>query len=537
MPDIQVPDFGANWINALDAGRQRGTQMRQRNALSYAGQAFAAGDYDAAENRLLQEGMPQEAGQYGELAQTRRQRTAQRNIAAAGQNATGTPGQRARVMADAALAEGQTDTWAQMLDASRNWTQGQIQLAQQTAQVIASRATALKQLPQEQRLAAAVQALQEVGADESAIARIQQLGADGLTDQEIDAEAQSALSFAEQLEQRNNERDFNEQRRQFNLSYSNDRERLNIMRAQSGGEGRSRGYVAPTASEMTGFNGAQTQLARAGQGLESLREARNVIEQLVAMNQFGQPTPETARRELSRLAGVNAQSRQLFERLNVETWESVLANLEGLQPISEAELNEARQRVANGDWTAEAALNWIRRMEERARRASAHANAQLEWGAENGSLTRGRNNSGQTYNDVRQGIDRTYDQWGALSGVRNPVDGREYVNPVTGDVFRYNSTNRESPWSFSRSGETRSRDGRGVGSAYNPQQFAPRAPAGGWPQPSETDRQQLIERSHDPRAREIFDSTFGPGAAQRAMGQRTMQRRSEVTGFDRPYVY
>lgn len=219
MPDIQVPDFGANWINALDAGRQRGTQMRQQNALNYAGQAFAAGDYDAAENRLLQAGMPQEAGQYGELAQARRTRTAQRNIAAAGQNATGNPGQRARAMADAALAEGQTDQWAQMLDASRNWTQGQIQLAQQTAQLIASRAPALKQLPMEQRTAAAIQELQSIGADESAIERIRQLGADGLTDAEIDAETQGALSFAEQLTQRNNERDFNEQRRQFGLSY------------------------------------------------------------------------------------------------------------------------------------------------------------------------------------------------------------------------------------------------------------------------------------------------------------------------------
>lgn len=538
MPDIQVPDFGANWINALDAGRQRGTQMRQQNALNYAGQAFAAGDYDAAENRLLQAGMPQEAGQYGELAQARRTRTAQRNIAAAGQNATGNPGQRARAMADAALAEGQTDQWAQMLDASRNWTQGQIQLAQQTAQLIASRAPALKQLPMEQRTAAAIQELQSIGADESAIERIRQLGADGLTDAEIDAETQGALSFAEQLTQRNNERDFNENVRQFNISNANDRERLNIMRAQAGGAGyRSPGYVAPTASETSGFNTAQQQLAQAGEGLESLREARGIIEQLISINQFGQPTPEVARREIGRLSGTNAQARALFERLSGETWNSVLENLEGLQPISEAELNEARTRVANGDWTADAALNWIRRMEERARRAQAHNNAQLQWGFENGSLTRGRNAQNQSYNDVRQGIDRTYDQWGALSGVRNPVDGREYVNPVTGDVFRYSATNRETPWTFSRAGETRSRDGRGVGSAYNPQQFAPRAPAGGWPQPSETDRQQLIERSHDPRAREIFDSTFGPGAAQRAMSQRTMQWRSEVTGFDRPYVY
>lgn len=224
MAELRMPNFGADWINALEGGIQRGRANREQNAMSYAGQAFAAGDHDAGENRLLQEGMTRQAGEFSELARARQTRTTQRNVATAMQNAgpNATQVQRSQAGADAALAGGDTEQYTQMIAQVNAGTRETREQFVQSMTFVAQQAQALQQVPEANRMQAAIQAIQGTPFDNPQIrAQIEQLGADGrITNEELSGLSAQVLTVRDQIDLRNDQRDFDEQRRQFGMNYN-----------------------------------------------------------------------------------------------------------------------------------------------------------------------------------------------------------------------------------------------------------------------------------------------------------------------------
>ena len=218
-----------SFIGGVEAGTQLRENRERRNALHQAGQMYASGDQQGAENALLSAGLTQEAGSYSALAEARRGRQTRESVSQAMTNLdpNATPDARLNAGADAALAAGDTDQWYQFRQAASQMSADQRAQAAEQSQWVGSAAASLLNVPLEQRVQRARelvasspyandQALMQAIDDESE-----------LTDDALTARANNSMSAADILAGRERQQRYAVQDRQFNQT-------LAAQRAASG---------------------------------------------------------------------------------------------------------------------------------------------------------------------------------------------------------------------------------------------------------------------------------------------------------------
>lgn len=212
-----------SFIGGEQAGRESGDARHRRNALDQASSAYAAGDYEAAEQAALSVD-PQTAAQYSALGEARRNRTNRTAISGAMTNLdpNATPQQRAEAGANAALGVGDTEQWAQFQQYANTLTQQDRENQAQRAQFLGSTAASLLGLPQEQRLerARAAVANSPYQNDPHIQALIDDDATD-LSDAALTSAAQSSMGAADILAGRERQERYavqdRQQERSFNL--------------------------------------------------------------------------------------------------------------------------------------------------------------------------------------------------------------------------------------------------------------------------------------------------------------------------------
>lgn len=214
-------------ISGLQAGQQAGEDRRRRNALSQAGQAYAAGDTSGAMNALVSAGMPQEAAQYSALDEARRANAARTAAQQAVTNlgADASAADQAHAAAGAYMGAGDFDHGLQLTQAWQQLDAGQRQQVAQTHDAIASFALGQIQrgVPADQRAADAAAHAQDFSAQTGIpIDQVQQMiqHQTDWSDNGLKALAAEHRSASDQLQEmtRQSERqeDITRQTRQFN---------------------------------------------------------------------------------------------------------------------------------------------------------------------------------------------------------------------------------------------------------------------------------------------------------------------------------
>lgn len=288
-----------------EGGMAQAKERRRQTALALAGQQAAAGDTTAAETRLLGEGMVQEAGVVGDLGERKRARDNRERIRTA-MTAPGTMTERVTRGRDAALESGDTEQAFQFDDQLNSMDDRQKAAAKDTLEWGAGQMLSILQrgVAEPERKAAMLASLQGTPYDTPAMRQRIEAQADW-TDAGVKAIAQNAMSVAERFQttERNedrqytrgrdevgdqrDERDFNEQRRQFNTSEANQNARS--RQANSG--------ITPERAMQAGF-AIRDDFDRAAKAdVESLAQT-SMVETARAKLAAGQPLSGTEKNGL-----------------------------------------------------------------------------------------------------------------------------------------------------------------------------------------------------------------------------------------------
>jgi len=192
--------LASNFISSYGAGRDDARERRRETAMADAGQRMAAGDSTGATDALLSAGAYNEANMMAQIGEVRR---AQRNRQRTGEAFRAAPNPQAGLQAAAQIAgeEGDVDQFAQLNQTISTMTQEQRQVAAQNLQYLGQALPQMKELPEAERGAFALNHIQGTPFDTPELrARIQQLQADGkITNDEIDNLGRSLLTYEQQL--------------------------------------------------------------------------------------------------------------------------------------------------------------------------------------------------------------------------------------------------------------------------------------------------------------------------------------------------
>ena len=350
-----------SFIGGEQAGRESGDARHRRNALDQASSAYAAGDYEAAEQAALSVD-PQTAAQYSALGEARRNRTNRTAISGAMTNLdpNATPQQRAEAGANAALGVGDTEQWAQFTQYANTLTQQDRENQAQRAQFIGTTAASLLGLPQEQRLerVRAAVANSPYQNDPHIQALIDDDATD-LSDAALTSAAQSSMGAADILAGRERQERYAVQDRQQDRQYGLQAAQFNLQREQAdrqaamqeqmfGSEAveyaarqyRQTGRMPSLGSGQTGSAMRQQVLARAAQMARaegSTAEADIIMQRSLTANS----------QALSRITTQRAQIHN-FEQTALRNLDLAVAASERVQrtgsPIINDMLLEARRR-------------------------------------------------------------------------------------------------------------------------------------------------------------------------------------------------
>lgn len=482
MADIFTP-----FMSGFQFGNQQGEDRRRRNAMSDAGRLYAAGDGDGAENALIAAGLPEEAGQFSQLAQARTRRRSRTAVASAVQGITD-PTQRAQAGATAAYGAGDVELGA---DFDQHWstldTQGRERAAQRTAQ-ISSIAGSLLNVPVEQRPQAAMQAAIAAGIPEADAQQFIGQITDW-SDQSIQGIQQRTLTAAQQMDFRyRQERDVVEDR--F-------RERsLSIQARNAGG--------APLT--FTQRNQLRQQYT-SGQG--RIQESLGIMGPalpyaMLLLRGNGQApglSPNDQRlRDIGLLRGV----------ARAQTGPGVLTQAEVLSTLTPSLQQQIRQQGAFFDpsritLTPEDRLSLARAVLQSARTAQRDS-----WDLyESATAVLPEGTAADEVGLIAPRMVHPDDVAALTSSARNDYQvGREYTAP-SGRTYRYTGP---GAWEFTRQGTFQ----RG----YRDPRFAQGGAGAGAQQPTPAQIAELRQHANDPAAIASFNAHFGAGAAQRALGGR-----------------
>lgn len=167
---------------------------------------------------------------------------------------------------------------------------------------------------------------------------------------------------------------------------------------------RSPYFAQPNARDQQTYQSFQ-QAAQSGQtALASLQRARALLMQLGEMGAMGQPVDAAQRMRIGRLIGDNQEARALYEQFTAEQWPLIVQSLQGLAPVSNIEISMAERASPNADMTLQGALGSIDALIQRTQRTTDMAYAGLDWGANSGSYSAGRDAQGRTWADVQRGV-------------------------------------------------------------------------------------------------------------------------------------
>jgi hypothetical protein len=204
----------------------------------------------------------------------------------------------------------------------------------------------------------------------------------GIENDELDRYEEQSLTFAQRLDERFRNAQLDDTRAE------RARERV----------GRAPGYAEPTPNDASRLSGYSDQYQLASAALTSMSAARSIVERIAELGGGGNALDSNIRQLLGSVRGQDQDELlQLYTELDTRLWGQVLANLEGLAPVSEAELDLARRNTPNRDMSVRTMLNTLDSMIAGTEVNRGVAEAAQNFNAEGGSFFRGRNANGESW--------------------------------------------------------------------------------------------------------------------------------------------
>jgi hypothetical protein len=251
----------------------------------------------------------------------------------------------------------------------------------------------LRQIRPEQRLQAAIQTLQQspyaFGPDgqptpftQQITQRLQALHQSGgsISDQELDSYERQSMTLAQRIEAD---------------ALQDERRDRDLSRA-----GRSPYWTEPSTRDAVILEEASVAYQSGNQAIRRLERAREIIQQIEREGGAGWPAANRVQRTLTDLIGRNSSRLQpLYDQLSATLWPQVLANLEGLAPVTEVELGLALSNTINPDMTVATMYSELDQMIAQARHGVTLADERMRFQSEAGNFAEGRDREGRVWAD------------------------------------------------------------------------------------------------------------------------------------------